>query len=719
MVSRDSATAFALLHPRVQRQLWRMGWKDLRPLQVQAIHVVIQTRQHVLLCAATASGKTEAAFLPVLSQVADDGPGSVRAVYVGPLKALINDQFERVEDLCGYLDLPVHRWHGEVAESHKSRLLQSPGGVLLITPESLESLFVNHPRKMTSLFAGLRFVVIDEVHSFLDNERGLHLRSLLSRLFGIAAPAFRVIGLSATIGDTELATRYIDADHPERVELVNDSAAPKELKLGIHGYRLAGDPAEARAERLRAANDMVAHCRGSANLVFANSKADVEEFAALCSEIAGSRSLPDEFVVHHGSLSADLRRDAEARLKSGSSVTAFCSSTLEMGIDIGGVRMVGQIGPPSSIASMKQRLGRSGRKSGQSRVMRMYVFCPAPGEDGPIFERLRLPLVQAVAATELLLGGWVEPPALPRCDLSTLSQQIISLIAQTGGIRADALYQQLCVAGPFRDIEASLFAQLLRSLAAHDVVEQMDQGDLILGLKGELIRKDKSFYAVFPTPEQYTILHNGVALGTIETRCEIGDDLLFAGRRWEVIEIDEQALELHVEPAMTWRRPSFSGAAVTIHPELRRKMLQVLRVPDTYPYLDPVGRLLLQEARQAAQSCGVLDGFYVRLSSRKTAIMTWTGTRIQQTLQAVLGAGGTRSADEGIALVLDLSLDQTREVVAQLVSCPPPPNVVARVLATRHRRKYDGLLTDDLLDCSLVSGWLDIEGAMDLLAGLH
>lgn len=180
--SPSGVPAFDLLAPGVQRQLYAMGWPSLRPIQADAIRAFSGTGNDLLIMAETAGGKTEAAFLPVLSAISDEPSGSVRALYVGPLKALINDQFGRLEDLCTHLEVGVHRWHGDVPASRKAALVKEPGGVLLITPESLESLLINRTGHLERLFGGLRAVVIDEVHSFLEGERGLHLASLLVRL---------------------------------------------------------------------------------------------------------------------------------------------------------------------------------------------------------------------------------------------------------------------------------------------------------------------------------------------------------------------------------------------------------------------------------------------------------------------------------------------------------------------------------------------------------
>src|ERR1035438_3280847 len=192
-------SAFAQLHPRIQRWIWDRDWTELRDAQVRAVSPIVDGQRDVIIAAATASGKTEAAFLPICSalladrQPAEQGdlPGAptapvtqtgVKVLYVSPLKALINDQYGRLDALCQHLDLPVHRWHGDVPGSRKARVMADPDGVLLITPESIEALLVIHGPKIGQLFDALRYVVIDELHSFLGAERGAQLQSLLHRV---------------------------------------------------------------------------------------------------------------------------------------------------------------------------------------------------------------------------------------------------------------------------------------------------------------------------------------------------------------------------------------------------------------------------------------------------------------------------------------------------------------------------------------------------------
>jgi len=195
-----ASSSFFLLHEKVQRWIWRHEWRELRDVQERAIPPILEGRSDIILAAATAGGKTEAAFLPIVSRlIAGSGPG-ISCLYVSPLKALINDQFGRMEALCADLDIAVHRWHGDVSADRKRKVLRDPTGVLLITPESIEALMVLHGTAIPALFAGLRYVVVDELHSFIGSERGRQLQSLLHRIEVCVRRRMPRVGLSATLG---------------------------------------------------------------------------------------------------------------------------------------------------------------------------------------------------------------------------------------------------------------------------------------------------------------------------------------------------------------------------------------------------------------------------------------------------------------------------------------------------------------------------------------
>ncbi len=728
-----SHSAFSRLHTGVQKQLWQMKWQELRALQVEAINAVFDHQQPILVSAATAAGKTEAAFLPVLSQMAAAPQPGVQALYIGPLRALINDQFMRVGELCSHLHIPVHHWHGDVSATAKRNLIKRPAGVLLITPESLESLFVNRSTALRALFAHLEFVVIDELHVFLGTERGRQLESLLHRLQPFCQNPPRRIGLSATLGEDEITTgavRRLLAVGAEGALCHIEDQTQKPLGYRVHTY-LKEAPEESEVEvadliiERRIAADVARHYSGKTSLIFANRRGDVEQYADLCRPL-----MPNDVTVHHGSLSREIREETEELLKDKSKprpVTAFCSSTLELGIDLGDVEAVGQIGTPPSVASLKQRLGRSGRGEGQQRVMRVYLEEEKPGESDSVFERLHLDLVQTIAVTQLMLEGWVEPPRDARFDFSTLTQQIISVISQTGGTRADRLYGTLCSGGAFDAIDAPLFGRLLRCLGSqqNDVIEQTPTGELILGLKGEKLRQSRDFYAVFLTPREYSLLHQGRLLGTLPLTMGIEPEehLLFAGRRWQVVSIDSERYQIHVAPAKGRKRPAFSGEGVRVHTSVRQKMREVLQGEATYTYLDEAGQQLLQQARREAARVNLFEQPVLPLGNNKSALLLWAGHTINQTASLLLKCAGAELERNfwtgGIAVVAKHGPEHLQELAQQAALLEVEAGSLLVDFPMMGERKYDWLLNEELIKEMFARDELDVAGAQAALSAVH
>jgi ATP-dependent Lhr-like helicase len=430
--------AFSLLARPIQHALWDMGWESLRPIQEEGIREISRGNRDIIIAARTAAGKTEAAFLPILSRVFEHPQPSVQALYVGPLRALINDQFRRLEELCRRAEIPVHRWHGDVDGGKKKALLRSPSGILLITPESIESLFINHSSAIPRLVRHLRHVVIDEIHALVGSERGTHLRSLLYRLNRNATGDFRTVGLSATLGGAFDDYKYwLRPNEPESVLVISDAGEKKRILYRVHAYSTGDRAFEHAEDRLPAGivEEMYDHLAGSKNLLFANTKQDVEWFADSLNRRCEQLGRPKEFLVHHGSLSKEIREFTEQEMQGRRPQTTACSSTLELGIDIGNVTSVGQVDPPWSVSSLVQRLGRSGRGDDEPQCMRVYVREIKCSAKSSLEKRLYPGLLRTIAVTELMLEtpSWVEPPSIDLLDFSTLTQQILSVLGETGG----------------------------------------------------------------------------------------------------------------------------------------------------------------------------------------------------------------------------------------------------------------------------------------------
>ena len=641
------SSAFDKLARPVQKWIRQQGWRELRDIQARSIRTICETNTDLIVAASTAGGKTEAAFLPLISQVLDepsDGTG-FDLLYIGPLKALITDQAMRLEGMCQEAELPVIPWHGDVSQSVKTRALKSPKGILLITPESLEALLIRRGLEIPRLFGATRAVVIDELHTVLDSERGVQLRSLLTRLELAIKRPVRRIGLSATLGDMDLAKAYLRPDAASSVQLIEANGREAELKLQLRGY-LSGD----EDDNSPSATDAIAahlfkHLRGSDNLVFAGARQRVEIYADRLRELCEREHLPQEFYPHHASLSREHRDFVERRLKDPAKpTTAVCTSTLELGIDIGDVTCVAQIGAPFSVAALRQRLGRSGRREGQPAILRQYAVEAKLTPESSFVDRLRLGLIRSIAMIDLLLEGWCEPPKPQALHLSTLVHQILSVIAQRGGASASVVYNVLCREGPFRKVTTGVFADVLRAIGHPEtgLIEQSGSGLLLLGPTGEKLVEHYSFYAVFQTPEEFRLVAEGRDLGTlpIDNVLAPGMLLIFSGRRWVVQEIHDLEKVIVVKPAKAGVPPVFGGDAGDIHDEVIDRMFTVLEGDISPPYMEPVSLAMLDEARAHYERLGFRTKNIHSLGEHASIIATRAGTVKTSTLALALRSMG-------------------------------------------------------------------------------
>jgi ATP-dependent Lhr-like helicase len=722
----DESTAFDLLDEKIRRWVWEQGWTNLRDAQERAIPSILHCDCDVIIAAATATGKTEAAFLPICSRLLTEEGQSACVVYISPLKALINDQFSRMEQLCERLDIPVHPWHGDISGSKKEKFLEKPTGILLITPESVESLFVNHGTAIGQLFGKLLYIVVDELHAFIGTERGQQLQSLLHRIECATKRTTPRIGLSATIGDMRLASRFLRPNGDCEVEMIVSTSTGQELQLLLKGYIQRPPsltPSEETEEEFKSdgslfdiGEDLFDTLRGNSNLIFANSRNRVEFFADVLRRMCEEQHLPNEFWPHHGSLSKELREDAEAAIKDKTRpVSIVCTSTLEMGIDIGSVVSIAQVGVPPSVASLRQRLGRSGRKDGDPAILRIYIQEDELTEKSDPSDCLRTGLVQTIAMVRLLLSKWYEPPASGGLHLSTMVQQMLSLIAQYGGVTAAQAYKILCNNGPFPLVAQQMFADFLRSLGSSRLIMQASDGLLLHGQIGERIVNHYSFYTAFTSPEEYRLVSGDRTLGTLPVdRPMVVDSLIiFGGRRWLVIEVDSTRKVIVLKPAKGGKAPVFGGQAGWIHDRIRQEMFAVYTEKSVPVFLDGQATELLAEARANFHRYGLAEKRILPQGS-STYLFCWMGDRVLDTLVAMLRSRGIKAANEGIAVVVfNSSTDELKSCLRTLLKEGLPDTYeLARSVTNKACEKYDLFLNDNLLSLNYAASRLDAEGAL-------
>jgi ATP-dependent Lhr-like helicase len=758
------SSAYQTFHPLVQKWVYTSGWRRLRDAQERAAAPVLAGDRDVIIAAGTASGKTEAALLPIctaLLRAADRGervPG-VDVLYVSPLKALINDQYDRIRRLGEPMDIPVHRWHGDVASSRKSRVMRMPDGILLITPESLEAMFVNHGHRIPGVFRALRYVVVDELHCFLGTERGAQLRSLLHRLELAVRRRVPRIALSATLGDLAGAAEYLRAGSGDGVVTISSAASTGEIRLQVRGYVAAGlgagllrEPASpdggpaagpvgggpvgggAGRDAPGTGDNLETHhlvpiadhlfrtMRTNDNLVFVNSRAAVETYTDMLNRRKQAAMVRTEFLAHHGSLSKEIREQVEERLKDPTiPVTAVCTSTLELGIDVGSVDSIAQIGSPLTVSSLRQRLGRSGRRPGQPAVLRLYVSEAELTDHTPPPDALRDELFQTVAMVELLLDGWYERPDRAGLHLSTLIQQVLSLLAQHGGVRVATAYTTLCGRGPFSCIDRATFLTLLRDLGRHGLIRQDGEGTLLPDDGGERLLGHYSFYAAFHTSADYRLVAAGRTLGSlpVDRPMPPGTLIIFNGRRWRVISVTNAQRVIELEPASSGQPPAFPGVGGEVADEVRQTMFELYRGTAVPRYLDATARDLFAEGRASFHRFGHTER-RVFGSEDGTLLFPWRGDRIMNTLLVALTHRGLEVGQDGLCLtVRDTGPNKVLDLIDELAAGPPPdPLDLARTVRVKTRDKYDRYLGDDLLTRAYAARALDLPGTWNALAEL-
>ena len=611
--------AFDRYAPFVQEYIYQNHWENLRSIQVAAADAIFNTDENVLLTASTASGKTEAAFFPIITLFSEDMPSSVGCIYIGPLKALINDQFSRLNDLCAEADIPVWHWHGDVAQSHKAKLMRHPSGILQITPESLEALLLHKHAAIAKLFGDLRFVVIDEVHSLLRGDRGGQTLCLIERLSRIAGVNPRRIGLSATIGDPEGTGEFLSLGTGRKTIIPKIDAKGSKWRLSMEHFYVKDAQAaedkqipgalpvlEEKTDDAPANADpgigyIFEHTRGKKCLVFVNSREECEMVTTTLRHYCELNHEPDRFLVHHGNLSASYRETAEGIMKDDSQyMTTVTTATLELGIDIGRLERAFQIDAPWTVSSFLQRMGRTGRRELPPEMW--FVI----REDEPEV-RAMLPttipwkLLQGIALVQLYLEErWVEPPRLDRLPFSLLYHQTMSTLASCGEMSPRALADRVLRLHYFHRITQEDYRVLLRHLIATDHIQQTEQGGLIVGLAGERVINSFKFYGVFQESEEYTVRSESQELGTVVSPPPVGEKLAIAGHVWQVLDVDHKRRLIYCRQVKGSVPAYFGQCPGDLHTKILTRMRRVLQEDRQYPYLMKNAVARLEQARFTA-----------------------------------------------------------------------------------------------------------------------
>lgn len=631
--------------PFIQDFIYRNNWESLRAIQAAAGDAIFNTDENVLLTASTASGKTEAAFFPILTLFSEDMPSTVGAIYIGPLKALINDQFMRLNELCEEAHIPVWHWHGDVAQSHKSRMLKNPSGILQITPESLEAMLLRKHALIPKLFGDLRFIVIDEIHSLMRGDRGGQTICLIERLCRMAGADPRRIGLSATIGDPTAAGEFLSYGTGRGTVIPKIENKGVKWRLSMEHFYISqqNQPDEKNTTEglpvLDAKTDtapehadagmgyIFEHTRGKKCLVFVNSREECEAVTTTLRSYCEANHERDRFLIHHGNLSAAYRETAEQAMKDEDTFMTTCTTaTLELGIDIGRLERAFQIDAPFTVSSFLQRMGRTGRRD-LPPEMWFVIREELPEPRSMLPETIPWKLIQGIALIQVYLEErWVEPPKLDRLPFSLLYHQTMSTLASSGELSPAALASKVLSLKYFHRISQDDYKVLLRHLLENDHIQRTDEGGLIVGLAGERIVNSFKFYAVFQENEEYTVRWGSQELGTIVMPPPKGEKIAIAGHVWIVEEVDHKRRLVYCEQIKGKVPAYFGDCPGDINTKIILRMRDVLREDKKYPYLMKNAVARLAQARLTGRNSGVIDQPLICLGGNMWCLFPWLGT---------------------------------------------------------------------------------------------
>ena len=731
-------SAFDRYAPFVQDYIYRNRWENLRAIQVAAADAIFNTDENVLLTASTASGKTEAAFFPIITLFSEDPPASVGCIYIGPLKALINDQFTRLTDLCDEADIPVWHWHGDVAQSHKSRLMKRPSGILQITPESLEAMLLHKHAAIPKLFGDLRFVVIDEVHSLLRGDRGGQTLCLIERLSRIAGVNPRRIGLSATIGDPEKTGEFLSLGTGRKTIIPKIDAKGSRWRLSMeHFYVKDVQAAEGKeisdalpvleektAEAPKNADPGIGyiyeHTKGKKCLVFVNSREECETVTTTLRQYCDLQHERDRFLIHHGNLSASYRETAEEIMKDESQyMTTVTTATLELGLDIGRLERAFQIDAPWTVSSFLQRMGRTGRREAPAEMW--FVM----REDEPE-ARAMLPstipwkLLQGIALVQLYLEErWCEPPRLDRFAYSLLYHQTMSTLASCGEMSPKALADRVLRLHYFHRVSQDDYKILLRHLIKTDHIQQTEQGGLIVGLAGERVVNSFKFYGVFVESEEYTVRSESQELGTVCLPPPVGEKLAIAGHVWVVLDVDHKRHLVYCEQVKGSIPAYFGECPGDLHTKILQRMRTVLKESRQYPYLMQNAVARLEQARYTAAHSGAADTPLIHLGGNMWCLLPWVGTypflAMERFLKIKCGDRlGLKNFDSARPYYMQFTMKVTESefcrIVREEMQKPFDPLELVYPKELPLFDKYDEYLPEELVRKGFAYGVLDVEG---------
>ncbi len=561
--------AFTHLGSTVRQALSERGFSTPTAPQRLAIPP-LAAGEDTLVIAPTGSGKTETAMLPVFDDLVADPPDGFGALYVTPLRALNRDMRERLEWWGETLDLEVDVRHGDTTQYRRGKQAEDPPDVLITTPETLQAMLTGE--RLREALADVSHVVIDEVHELAASKRGAQLAVGLERLRELSGP-FQRIGLSATVGDPEAVGQFLTGARPCEIREIdvgsNVSVAVREPEITEEDERLAGKlmTEPETASHVRLIRDLVAEHEST--LIFVNTRQTAEALGSRFREL----DLP--IGVHHGSLSKEARIDVEDRFKAGELEGLLCTSSMELGIDVGSVDHVIQYQSPRQVTRLLQRIGRAGHR--MDAVSEGTIVTTRPDDT-----------LEALAIARRARAGEVEPAAIHEGSLDVVANQIPGIVQSQGATFVETAYEIVSRSYPFRTLTEAQFRDVLSELHRNRIV-WFDESEDRIETSGGTWQYVYSNLSMIPDEETYEVtdIASGKQIGTLDERFVVnfatpGEVFVQRGEMWRIAEVDDDEGVVKVSPIEdpAGEIPSWIGQEIPVPYAVAREVGEIRDVAE-------------------------------------------------------------------------------------------------------------------------------------------
>lgn len=700
--------SYELLNRDLKKYIYDSAWPSLTKIQEASVNRVFTTKNNLILAAPTASGKTEAAFLPVISKVSNWNNG-LKIIYISPLIALINDQFKRVNKLCNDMNISVTSWHGEASRTKKDKLIENPEGIILITPESIEAMLDLRPGEAMHLFRDVDWIIIDEIHSFIGNNRGIHLQSLIQRISKFIINEPRFIGMSATLNMEDfIYCKSFFGGNRETDILLDNKRNKLTSTISYHDSNIENKAVDAIKE-------IYDYSKKESMLVFPNSRGEVESIAVGLKKLAKNDLSDVRYFAHHSSISKDMRMIAEDFAKNSMRrlFTIICTSTLELGIDIGSVDSIVQYNAPHSASSLAQRLGRSGRVSKHS-ILHLI------GTD-------KWSMIQGLSALDLYERGKIDSIGRIIKPYDVLAQQMLSILMEKSSIRYEDLLEINKKFQCWRDIEDSEIKNLVDYMIKNNYIEIVES-EAIIGTESEYLLRNREFFSHFETTEDYSVYNGECKIGTlpISPMIKLDQNILLSASIWKIESIDYKGKKIYVKKALDGKAPIFFGEGGYVSNEIRENMKNILKDSKKFvTYGDDVKKLLEKLANGNIGDRFEENGYTWSYEGEDLGLRTFKGTLINQTITLLLnmkiGEINRFNLDDHLTFIKGKGI---KTVFSELIKDKFEKSDIKSYLKENieiteqflSKNKYSLLLPNQLKIDYVINNHLDLKGTFDYLS---